>query len=219
MSNTTSTKVLLGTTLKQLNKAKLTGNLCMTELYLLNIINGYIYDCKECALDYEVIEQLKKLARNIQTKTSYICNIRSKPENSVFKFKNTNINNFFGEMATFNLNISGKQNLPPSQVGDGSRSTDYGVSIVFTRADFTTNTNPPYEDPEKNPASLLKILQLPDEGELRLNGIVVANNDIIDFSDIDAGNLTYVPDSAVTEVTTSGFLFAIADSGSNIFVS
>tara|TARA_R110002020_G_scaffold111196_4_gene256795 strand:+ start:922 stop:1578 length:657 start_codon:yes stop_codon:yes gene_type:complete len=218
MSNTTSTKVLLGTTLKQLNKAKLTGNLCMTELYLLNVINGYIYDCKECALDYEVIEQLKKLARNIQTKTSYICNIRSKPENSVFKFNNTNINNFFGEMATFNINIDAQQNLPPS-IGDGARSTSYNTAITFTVADFTTNTTPAYSDPDGDAAKLLKILTIPSRGALKLNGNTIKANDIIEFKEIASGLFIYVPDAEATSAQMEPFTFAIADEGSLIFSS
>jgi len=219
MSYKNSIKVLLGTTLKQLKTARLTGNLCMTELYLLNIINKFIYDCTSCPIDSEILKKLKKLARDLQNKTSYICNIRSAPENNIFKYKNKNINNFFGEMATFNINTDAEQNLPPSEVGDGQRTTPYNTAIVFTRADFTTNTTPPYADPEGDAAGLLKILALPSTGELRLNGVLVGLNQIIGFGDIDNGLFTFVPAPNLTTAQTGQFSFAIADTGSNIFTS
>lgn len=218
MNYKTSIKVLLGTTLKQLNQAKITGNLCMPELYLLNIINKYIYQCQGCPIDSKVIKALTKLSRDIQNKTSYICNIRSKPENSVFKYKNKNINNFFGEMATFNINIDAQQNLPPS-IGDGARSTSYNTAITFTVADFTTNTTPAYSDPDGDAAKLLKILTVPSRGTLKLNGNTIKANDIIEFKEIASGLFIYVPDAEATSAQMEPFTFAIADEGSLIFSS
>lgn len=218
MNYKTSIKVLLGTTLKQLNQAKITGNLCMPELYLLNIINKYIYQCQGCPIDSKVIKALTKLSRDIQNKTSYICNIRSKPENSVFKYKNKNINNFFGEMATFNINIDAQQNLPPS-IGDGARSTSYNTAITFTVADFTTNTTPAYSDPDGDAAKLLKILTVPSRGALKLNGNTIKANDIIEFSEIASGLFIYVPDAELASAQMEPFTFAIADEGSLIFSS
>jgi hypothetical protein len=121
-------------------------------------------------------------------------------------------------MAVFTVTVQAKVNQPPSQVGDGAASTDYGDSYTFTVADFTTNTSPIYVDPEGDAASQLKITLVPANGELQLNAVTVSNNDIINFSDIASGLFTYVPDNGNTSLYTDPFQFEIADSGSGTFV-
>lgn len=108
-------------------------------------------------------------------------------------------------------------NLPPSTVGTGSATIGYGETLVFTRAMFTSATTPAFSDPEGDPALYLKITSLPALGEIFINGIEVTINDVIDFDDIDAGLLTYVPDLADTDGDLQGFTFQIADV-SGIFV-
>lgn len=121
-------------------------------------------------------------------------------------------------MANFNISIGAKTNQAPT-VGDGARETQYGVPIVFTRADFTDNTNPPYNDPEGDAALTLRIDSLPASGVLALDGVPVTINQEIDFADIDNELLTYAPDLANTNVQNYNFLFAIADAGSGTFTS
>ena len=106
----------------------------------------------------------------------------------------------------------------PATIGDGSLQVDEGVVITFTRVDFTSNTVPPYYDPEGDIADKLKITVLPATGTIKLNGNAILANDIINFSDIDLGLLTY------TQAVSAGgtiptFTFQIADAGSGIFVS
>lgn len=140
-----------------------------------------------------------------------------------FKFKtsdNNETHKIFSDMATFTITVDGQVNQPPSAVGDGSRTTSYGTTITFTRADFTTNTTPPYADPEGDAAATLKVLSLPATGTLKLNGVDVSINDEIDFTtEIDAGLLTYVPDDSVTSSYSPSFDFSIADEGSGQFTS
>lgn len=121
-------------------------------------------------------------------------------------------------MAIMTITTNAYVNLPPSQVGDNSKSTNYGVTIIFTVADFTTNTTPAYSDPEGDTASLLKITSLPTNGVLQLNGVNVTLNQEISFTDIDAGLFTYVPNNATLTSYIVNFNFEIADSGSGIFV-
>jgi hypothetical protein len=121
-------------------------------------------------------------------------------------------------MAQFTVTINAQINLPPSTVGDGATSTDYGVSIVFSRADFTTNTSPAYVDPEGDAALNLKIISLPTEGVLEFNSVAVSLNDIISFTDIDSGLFTYSPDNAASGTYVDPFDFEIADAGSGTFV-
>lgn len=209
-----SIKILLGSTLNKLNNVKKTGKICFPELYILNLISKFLPNCNK-----EIEGKLKKLYRDIQTSNSYICKIRNTPNNYTFKFKNININNFFGEMANFNINITGQTNLPPTDVGDGSKTTAHATTSVFLRVDFTTNTVPPYADPEGDIAQLLKILSLPSGGDLKLNGTNVVLNQVIDFSDIDAGLFTYDPEPTSTTTRVEPFSFAIADAGSLSFTS
>jgi len=109
-------------------------------------------------------------------------------------------------------------NQPPSVVGDGDETIDYGQTLVFTRAMFTTSTTPPYADPEGDAALDLKITALPVDGDIKLNGINVVVNAVIPFASIDAGLLTYVPDLVDTDGDLETFTFEIADAGSGQFV-
>jgi len=121
-------------------------------------------------------------------------------------------------MASFTITVDGAVNLPPTNVGDGTQTTNYGTTLIYTRADFTTNTNPPYTDPEGDAALNLKITSLPTTGVLKLNGINVTINQIISFVDIDNSLFTYVPDNNITTTYNDPFTFEIADAGSQTFV-
>jgi hypothetical protein len=113
------------------------------------------------------------------------------------------------------MTVEAYENQPPV-IGDGERTVTEGVVIAFTRADFTDNTTPQYLDPEGDIADKLKIIVLPSAGELKLDGVTVLLNDIINFSDIDLSKLTYVQ-AASAGGTTPDFQYAIADAGSGIF--
>ena len=121
-------------------------------------------------------------------------------------------------MATFTTTVNAFENLPPSQVGDGAATINYNELKVYTRAELTTLLTPAYLDPEGDPAGLLKVTVLPSAGKLKLNGVDVVANQIIDFADIDAGLFTYTPDSGTLTAYDDPFEFQIADTGSGIFV-
>lgn len=137
-----------------------------------------------------------------------------------FQTSDNNITNkLFSNMATFTITVDGQINQPPSAVGDGSATTAYATNLVFTRAMFTTATTPPYSDPENDAADKLRINSLPTSGNIQLNAVNVLINDEINFTDIDAGNLIYVPDSGQTATHMPSFDFSIADVGSGQFTS
>jgi len=121
-------------------------------------------------------------------------------------------------MALFTITTNAYVNLPPSQVGDNSASTNYGITKTFTSADFTTGTTPAYSDPEGDSAYQLKVTTLPTTGDLELNAITVTLNQIINFTDIAAGLFTYVPDNGTLTTYADPFTFEIADIGSGTFV-
>jgi hypothetical protein len=121
-------------------------------------------------------------------------------------------------MALFTVTTNAYVNQPPSQVGNGSASTEYGNTYTFTVADFTTLTSPVYADPEGDTAANLRVLSLPATGELQYNSVAVTINQVISFTDIGNNLFTYVPDNSTTSSYIDTFNFEIADSGSGQFV-
>jgi hypothetical protein len=126
---------------------------------------------------------------------------------------------YAGLVGTVTFNVASDINDPPDAVGDNTLITNYGVSIVFTAADFTTNTTPAYSDPEADPAYLLRVDSLPSEGTLKLNGVDVTLNQEITFVDIAAGLFTFVPNAANINSYNVDFDFSIQDSGSGQYSS
>ncbi|MGK2864897.1 MAG: hypothetical protein ACSLE0_23395 [Chitinophagaceae bacterium] len=110
-------------------------------------------------------------------------------------------------------------NLPPDIVGDGSATIDYGATLIFTSAMFTTGTTPVYSDPEGDNPKEVKILTLPNVGILYYNGIPVVINQVITVANIDLGLLTYVSDLVDVDGDSQSFTFAVSDVGSGQFVS
>ena len=110
------------------------------------------------------------------------------------------------------------ENLAPSQVGDGEAEISIGGEFIFTRDSLTSGLNPPYEDPEGNPAYQLRIDSLPEGGVLLLSGVECYVGQIIDFSDIDLGLLKY-KDNSESDPSLNSFDFSISDSVSQQFTS
>jgi hypothetical protein len=155
---------------------------------------------------------------NLLVYTADVATLTTYSESFQFDIADIGSGVFPGLTGNISISVAAKVNLPPTAVGDGSETIDYGETLVFTRAMFTTNTTPPYADPEGDAALDLKITQLPGEGKIKLNGVNVTTNQIVPFSSIDAGLLTYVPDLIDTDGDLETFLFQISDAGSGQFV-
>ena len=115
------------------------------------------------------------------------------------------------------LNVAALANAGPTTVGDRTENINYGESLIFTTAMFTTLTTPPYADPEGDPAFTLKITGLPLEGVIKFDGINVVVNQEILFSDIVLNKLVYTGILSKFTSTSTSFTFEVADSGSGIF--
>jgi len=180
------------------------------------------------ALDQEII------VNDIPNLTLDISNISNGGFTSHFKFtvSDSGSNRYFeGSDAIFTVNVQAAQNLPPDSVGSKDFLIQENETLVFTRDNFTTETDPPYSDPEGDEASLLKVISLPQLGELFLNSTPVSINQIIDFNQIDSGQFTYISDisddnpnvyiedSEGNRFYTTTFEFEIADEGSGIFTA
>lgn len=131
-----------------------------------------------------------------------------------FKTSDNNNNKLYSNMATMTINVNEYINLPPDAIGDNEITINHGETRVFTASDFTTNTTPAYHDPEGDNPLKLKVLSLPDNGELQYDGDPVTLNQEILFTDIASGLFTFVPDDEILEEDTVTFDFDIADAGS-----
>jgi hypothetical protein len=123
--------------------------------------------------------------------------------------------------STFNLSpnivtfvVAGNINLPPSEVGDGVLDITVGTVVVFTRTMLTSSLNPPYVDPEGNPAENLLIETVPSFGTITLNGVLVVDGQVVSFTDIDSGLLVYTNTSLTVGGALEEFTFKISDTGS-----
>lgn len=120
-------------------------------------------------------------------------------------------------MAEITLNYNEKSNSKPTQSGWNSFDVDYNGSYIFTIADFTTNTNPPYYDPEGDELSLVKITTTPIYGEITLNNNAITGGEEINASDINSGFLAFIPNANYAGFSDSTTKFLVADSGSNTY--
>ena len=99
-----------------------------------------------------------------------------------------------------------EQNDPP----DASDNTVIAIedtTYEFSAADFN------YTQPggETDAMDGVRIDTLPATGTLELNGVAVSPGDIIDQSDIDAANLTYVPPANQSGDDFTSFTFTVRD--------
>jgi hypothetical protein len=170
-----------------------------------------------------VLNQEITFADIAANKLTYLANPNISPYQDYFGFDIADIGSGLYSGLTQDgriyLDAGAKLNLPPSEVGDGSADMEYQGTLVFTPAMFTTLTTPPYSDPEGDQPEYLKILSLPAEPGMKLNGVDVTVNQVIPFTDIAAGLLTYTNDDPLdTNGDLQTFTFSIADTGSGQFV-
>jgi hypothetical protein len=69
-------KILLGTTMKEISKAEVTGSLCLRELQLFSIVTELEHACDTLNLTYAQQKALNSLTAKIQNKFPYICKYR-----------------------------------------------------------------------------------------------------------------------------------------------
>ena len=123
-------------------------------------------------------------------------------------------------MGVITLEVGQQDNQPPNQSGWLSLNLDYNETHVFTVANFTTETTPPYQDPEGDPMESIKITSLPIKGVLKIGLLDVLAGDIITFGEITAGDLTYESDALeVQGYSDSRMRFLISDTGSSTFTT
>lgn len=131
-----------------------------------------------------------------------------------FLVSDTGSSTFTTSPKIFTLKVAGNINEAPSVVGDNSLDIGVGSTTIFTRAMFTTGLNLAYSDPEGDAALNLLVESVPVYGNILLSGVLVVSGQVVSFSEIDAGNLSYVNNSLEIGEDSEGFNFKISDTGS-----
>ena len=106
-------------------------------------------------------------------------------------------------------------NGKPTLIGSISISIDHNSQHVFTVANFTTETSPPYSDPEEDDMKYIVIQSIPGLGELKVDGVNVVLNQLVYSAEISSGKLVYHAPASVEESNQSVFRFDVADVGSS----
>jgi hypothetical protein len=122
-------------------------------------------------------------------------------------------------MATLTITVAEKANQPPNQSGWLSLNLLNLASHTFTKANFTTETNPQYSDPEGDDLAAIKITSLPSLGLLELNGVAVSVDDEITTAELNSFLLVYTSDQSNTDGYSDEIAFKVSDVGSNLFTS
>lgn len=176
MDKITSGKILVGSTGKMLNKARLTGDICMENLFLLNILNNLINDCK-LHPSHDIMVCLEEKARTLQNLDKDICNYRQRHSN----YTNIGIKkpNNYNSLVQQNNNIVSTDNF--------STITDNEI-LIFDVSQFTDDV-----DLNSGLTYGLKITSLPSIGLLVVNNNPVIIGQVIPFSVIENNIFKYIP--------------------------
>lgn len=121
-------------------------------------------------------------------------------------------------MAKTTINISSQNNQPPNQSGWVVVNVDYNTPKTLTISNFTTETEPEYEDPEGDPLGFVKFETVPPVGTLTNNGLTLVSGDVVTASELSAGNIVYTPVND-SEGYRSGGTFFVQDTQSGQYNS
>lgn len=193
MNNINNGKILVGSVLKGIRKAKKTGYLNLKEIALFNIINNLK---EECEMNYStsLLNHLDSILRTLQNKYPEICNYRKRHKTA----------SFVSPIKELNLNTIKQINSKPTVSQDGCLTYN-NEEYTFTFDDVTQN----YSDLNNDLPKYIKITTLPNVGTLTYNNINVIPNQIILLSDIS--NLKYFYNNPFGLELNTSFGYQIGD--------
>ncbi|MGG5506708.1 MULTISPECIES: hypothetical protein [unclassified Myroides] len=118
------------------------------------------------------------------------------------------------EPAKLFIDVVSGTNRPPSAIGDNLIECPIGTLVPISLAEFTTNTTPPYRDPENDPPLKVKVVTIPPRAILTHNGERVSNGDEFLATDLSRGEMKvfFPPGTAIN--TEDAIVFDVADVGS-----
>jgi hypothetical protein len=122
-------------------------------------------------------------------------------------------------MATFTVVTGAYVNQAPT-IGDNTITPDNRVTTTLTLDMFTSQTTPPYNDPEGDPVDALRIdtVNVGNAGVFQYDNVDVTEGLIIPAAHIDAGRFTHVGGD-INDVANDVIGFSLRDTGSMEWVS
>ena len=189
MNQITSFKILIGSLYKSLTKASIYGKLKLRKLYILDIINEFLYDCPNC-INHKITQQLQTLAISIQNSDDNICKYREQRSiyTNIVGCKDCNPNNSSLIIVNTAPTINNPDPIEPDPIiPPKTCANSFNVPFQVKEYYFSIEdlSRPgcfidQYDGYIKN----IKIKELPINGILSYNNLNVEIDQIIDLDDI-----------------------------------
>lgn len=143
------------------------------------------------------------------------------PDDFTFRVSDNAVEYLYSSLQTMSVfaDIVTDINLPPADIGDNTIYTTNRAITVLTLDMFTSDLQPPYNDPEGDLIDAIKIIDISNanQGVYKLNGVAILEEQIITREDINAGLFIHEgPD--IDTVSSDTFQFQARDEGSGIWV-
>jgi hypothetical protein len=108
----------------------------------------------------------------------------------------------------------------PATIGDNTIIVDNNIITELTLAMFTSDLTPPYNDPENDLIDAIRITEIStaNQGVFKLNGVEIAEGQIITRENMIAGSFTH-EGAEVDTISSDTFSFMARDEGSQIWVN
>jgi len=195
MNKIESGKVLIGSTLKELTKAKKIGKLDLKVIYLYKVIRNLYLNCylnESHSIDQELI----KIMYDLEKKYPQICSYRER--------KSTDL--FINGPVDPDYNTTVIPYTPPFLSPFNCINYNY-EDVIFNTSYFIDNYS------STNSAKYLRIISLPSIGTLLFNNEPVIENQIILLTDVN--NLVYDLGLVYSEETEVTFEIQLGDNAFN----
>lgn len=211
MNQITSFKVLIGSLYKSLTKASIYGKLKLRKLYILDIINEFLYDCPNC-INHKITQQLQNLAISIQNSDDNICKYREQRSiyTNIVGCKDCNPNN----SPLVVINTAPVINEPEEPIDSIPKpeicklEIDYDRNLIFRWIELSDFTGCYKGD---TPIKFLKIISLPENGALQINDNTAYINQTINLNDLNNSNI-FIKYQSFLEEETDSFEIQVSDS-------
>ena len=118
----------------------------------------------------------------------------------------------YSNVATVTINVAAVNDAPVAV--DDTFNTNEDTAVTITAAGlFGADGTGPNNDSDVDSSSFanIKIIQLASDGVLKLNGVAVTLNQVINATDINAGKLVFVPDGNENGAPYATFQYQVSD--------
>jgi hypothetical protein len=160
------------------------------------------------------LEDVSNITYEITTNESLL-----ESDNFTFKTSDDNIKPLFSNEATYTFDLSNTTVNMPATIGDNTITVDNNVTTVLSLDMFTSQTTPPYNDPENDLIDAIRIDRIhgTNQGVFYVNGVEIVEGQIITREQLANNEFTHIG-ADINTIQTDGFEFSARDEGSGIWV-